>query len=246
MAATKLQDHVGSTFVNRVAANKDLRLNREKLESGDLGYSQAEKGQRIRGAQDATQTAVANALGDTAEIGTLAGGVGGGSGDFTKKMMNAALLASEQAQKTTADIETESALIAEKRATDTREAMNKQRDEAQDTIGKILPAAGQAVAAGASGGGSSAIISALMTAMCWVAREVLPGQWRDCRTYILFGAPKWFRTWYVNNGEKTAEWLRAHPWAKLPLRPLFLYFAWRGRKMAQKNPLLVEAQSDLL
>lgn len=80
---------------------------------------------------------------------------------------------------------------------------------------------------------------------CWVAREVLPDQWRDCRTYVLFGSPKWFRDWYLKNGEQTAEWLRAHPWAKAPLRPLFRYFAWRGRKMVAQNPELIELQSYL-
>lgn len=80
---------------------------------------------------------------------------------------------------------------------------------------------------------------------CWVAREVLPGQWRDCRTYVFFGSPKWFRNWYLKNGEQTAEWLRSHPWAKVPVRPLFRYFAWRGRKMATQNPELIELQSHL-
>ena len=85
----------------------------------------------------------------------------------------------------------------------------------------------------------------MLIALCWVAREVLPGQWRDCRTYILFRAPSWFRLWYAKNGEETAEWLHAHPWAKPLVRPLFRYFAWRGKRMAQKNPYFIEIQSRL-
>ena len=81
---------------------------------------------------------------------------------------------------------------------------------------------------------------------CWVAREVLPSRWKDCRTYVLFGSPRWFCKWYYENGEQAAEWLRAHPWAKAPLRPLFRYFAWRGRKMAAQNPELIELQAHLL
>ena len=83
-------------------------------------------------------------------------------------------------------------------------------------------------------------------AMCWVAREVLPGQWRDCRTYILFGAPKWFLSFYTKKGPGFASWLKQHPWARIPLLPFFHYFAWRGKRMAEQNPALVEAQSHLL
>lgn len=82
--------------------------------------------------------------------------------------------------------------------------------------------------------------------MCWVAREVVPGRWRDCRTYILFGAPKWFRSFYIKHGPAIAAWLRRHSWAKLPLVPLFRYFAWRGKRMAAQDPKLIELQADFL
>ena len=90
-----------------------------------------------------------------------------------------------------------------------------------------------------------ALMAARLGLVCWVAREVLPSRWKDCRTYILFGSPRWFCKWYSENGERAAEWLRAHPWAKVPLRPLFRYFAWRGRKMAAQNPELIKLQSHL-
>jgi hypothetical protein len=87
---------------------------------------------------------------------------------------------------------------------------------------------------------------ALPLIFCWVAREVVPDRWRHCRTYILFGAPKWFLRFYLKHGPSIASWLRRHPWAKAPLVPLFRYFAWRGKKMGEQEPKLIELQADLL
>lgn len=87
---------------------------------------------------------------------------------------------------------------------------------------------------------------ALPLLLCWVAREVVPSRWRDCRTYILFGAPKWFRAFYIKHGPAIAAWLRRHPWAKTPLVPLFRYFAWRGKRMGEQDPKLIELQADFL
>jgi len=50
-----------------------------------------------------------------------------------------------------------------------------------------------------------ALMAARLGLVCWVAREVLPSRWKDCRTYILFGSPRWFCKWYSENGERAAE-----------------------------------------
>lgn len=85
----------------------------------------------------------------------------------------------------------------------------------------------------------------ILEALCWVAREVLPGQWRDCRTFILFGPHPTLRKLYAKYGEATAVWIRPRPWAKAAIRPLFRYFARQGRHLNQKYPQLEVIQAVL-
>jgi hypothetical protein len=35
---------------------------------------------------------------------------------------------------------------------------------------------------------------------------------------------------YGKYGERTAEFLKRHKWLTYPLKPLFWYMAWRGKK----------------
>ena len=91
----------------------------------------------------------------------------------------------------------------------------------------------------------AAMAEIIMGALCWVAREVLPGQWRDCRTFILFGPHPMLRKLYAKYGEATAVWIRPRPWAKAAIRPLFRYFARQGRHLNQKYPQLEVIQAVL-
>ena len=248
----KVTDYVGSGFKSMVEANRQLRKQTEALKEGTLGPTQAQKQQAMRGATDAAQQQAAAAVGDVAEMAF--GGAGGMmGGQAAKALMGAAQGAAEAGTQAQVAINAQAAQMAEQRRQETMEALSKQRDEAIDTISKLTSGGGEALEGAVagqqgSGGGADAAagIAKMMIMMCWVAREVLPGQWRDCRTYILFGAPKWFRSFYIKNGPGISVWLCHNPWAKVPLRPLFRYFAWRGRKMGQENPALLEAQSHLL
>ena len=65
---------------------------------------------------------------------------------------------------------------------------------------------------------------------CWVAREVIPNRWTDVRAYMMNGAPNWLYSLYGTYGEQFAGWIHNKPVVKLLLKPLFLYFAWRGKK----------------
>jgi hypothetical protein len=243
-----LTDVIGSGIRSGINYNKALRKSAEAMEAGTLGPSQAEKTQAMRGATDAAQQNAAAAVGDVAEMAGATPGMMGGA--TTKALMGAAQGAAEAGAGAQTAINAQAAQIAEARRRETMDALNEQRKEAQEFVKSLVSGGGEAMAGGASGeqsGGDKAAAAAqIMMAMCWVAREVLPGQWRDCRTYILFGAPKWFRSFYIKRGPGIAVWLCHNPWAKIPLRPLFRYFARRGKKMGQENPVLIEAQSHLL
>lgn len=57
--------------------------------------------------------------------------------------------------------------------------------------------------------------------VCWVAREVYTPKnpkWLMFRYWLLTRAPRWFKTLYVEHGERFAAWLRLNPWAKPPIR----------------------------
>jgi len=77
----------------------------------------------------------------------------------------------------------------------------------------------------------SALATVLL--MCWVAKEVF-GSWEHPRTiearfYIKNYSPLWFRRLYRKYGEKFANYIHNKPIFKIALRPLFEYFAYRGR-----------------
>lgn len=232
-----VSDHVvGSGIRSKGAYNRAIREDTKAMQEGKLGYTQGKKDYLKTGATDEAQRNVKAALDDASETGKLDSGTA----------IEAAKAAAGEAAKTFKDVEIMSSIEAENRRKETMNALNQKRQEWNDALSTVLTAGGEAAAAAAAGGGTSGAISAALMALCWVAREVLPEQWRDCRTYVLFGAPKWFRNWYVKNGEQAAEWLRAHPWAKVPLKPVFRYFAWRGKEMARRDPSLISAQAGLL
>jgi hypothetical protein len=56
---------------------------------------------------------------------------------------------------------------------------------------------------------------------CWIAREVYGvnnPKWLKFRTWLFTQAPGWFFRWYMDNGERFADWLRRNPWMKPAIR----------------------------
>lgn len=77
------------------------------------------------------------------------------------------------------------------------------------------------------------IASFLPMLLCWVAAEIFGG-WEhpktiNCRYYIGYMAPEWFRNFYMKHGEKIADFIKDKPLFKLALRPLFELFAELGK-----------------
>jgi hypothetical protein len=73
----------------------------------------------------------------------------------------------------------------------------------------------------------------LLMAGCWVAKEIF-GSWEHPKTiqaryYINNLAPKWFKNFYLKYGEGIAKFIHNKPILKIALRPLFEYFAYRGK-----------------
>jgi hypothetical protein len=69
--------------------------------------------------------------------------------------------------------------------------------------------------------GSAALPTILTSIFCWVAREVYGAhnpKWLQFRTWMFTQAPGWFFRWYMNNGERFADWLRRNPWMKPAIR----------------------------
>jgi hypothetical protein len=86
---------------------------------------------------------------------------------------------------------------------------------------------GAGAAGGASGGGGAA------AAGCWVAAEIFGG-WDEPKTcaarhYVNNLAPKWFKKFYLRHGETIAEFISNKPILKAMLKPMFEYFAVRGK-----------------
>jgi hypothetical protein len=74
---------------------------------------------------------------------------------------------------------------------------------------------------------------------CWVASEIFGG-WFEPKTvmaryYILNLAPSWFRKFYIKYGERIAKFIHNKPILKLILRPLFEYFALKGKLVGVSN-----------
>ena len=67
---------------------------------------------------------------------------------------------------------------------------------------------------------------------CWVAAEVFGGwnklKTRFARAYVMLQAPKWFRDFYIQHGQKLAAFIHDKPALKAIIRPLFEYFAIKG------------------
>ncbi len=69
---------------------------------------------------------------------------------------------------------------------------------------------------------------------CWVAAELFDG-WSDirtiqCRFYLMFHSPKWFRNFYYKNGETISKFIHNKPILKNILRPIFEIFSSKGKE----------------
>jgi hypothetical protein len=67
---------------------------------------------------------------------------------------------------------------------------------------------------------------------CWVARQVVPEEWRWVRRYLLLRAPRWLREGYRRFGPRVAASIAGRPVVKAALRPWFRRMAARGRRIA--------------
>jgi len=81
-------------------------------------------------------------------------------------------------------------------------------------------------------------IPMLVSMFCWVAAEIFEdgmygAKTSACRHYIGNIGPKWFKRFYVKHGESFAAFIHDKPIIKAILRPLFEYFAWRGRESVE-------------
>jgi hypothetical protein len=88
---------------------------------------------------------------------------------------------------------------------------------------KLAGAAGKSAAttSAVSQVGSAALPFILSSIFCWVAREVYGAhnpKWLQFRTWMFTQAPGWFFRWYMDNGERFADWLRRNPWMKPAIR----------------------------
>lgn len=71
---------------------------------------------------------------------------------------------------------------------------------------------------------------------CWVAAEVFGG-WDKIETmysrfYIIFGAPKWFRSLYIKHGKWFAKFISNKPFIKSVVKKIFDHIQLKGRKLA--------------
>ena len=242
---------------------RHLQDSAKKLREGDLGAFGP--GEGWKQSRKATMGSDINKQLDATSENLLEGmSVQGGANPSGNAFKMAGTVAGEAAEAAAAGglkIEEKALDIAMANKAQAQKALQEERMANKQMISNLLGGVGEDLGKAIDKGGTPgagggvqkltgkalqvALMAARLGLVCWVAREVLPSHWKDCRTYILFGSPRWFCKWYSENGERAAEWLRAHPWAKVPLRPLFRYFAWRGRKMAAQNPELIKLQSHL-
>jgi len=74
-----------------------------------------------------------------------------------------------------------------------------------------------------------------------VAREVFGEtnmKWLECREYIMYLAPGFIRHSYLFNGEQFSLIVKKSLSLRLLLRPIFEYFAWRGRRSLLKSVIM--------
>ena len=226
--------------------NRALMAQTKAMEGGKLGYDEATMDNMAqKGKRDISQ-----------EVATIQRQATGIEDDATrlKALSTLADSAAEATAQNRSQILALNAEKAEAQRQDTMDRLNEQRTEELARKLKIGDKAAQ-VAGPAAQAGIGALVGKGQTAatvapiilqmMCWAAREVLPGQWRDCRTYILFGPHPIFRKLYAKHGEAFAAWIHPHPWAKAAIRPAFRYFAWQGRRLNRKYPQLEKIQAVL-
>lgn len=97
-----------------------------------------------------------------------------------------------------------------------------------------LAQAGLAAIGGASAAAGSAFGTSFgKQAGCWVASEIFGG-WFEPKTvaarfYVNNLGPKFFLSFYLKHGEAFARRLKGRKLIKLLIRPIFEYFAWRGK-----------------
>ena len=244
---------------------KALKKQAESMREGTQGMTEAQKRSRVSAEQEAAGKQIGAMQQDLSQQMMAAGPQW--QGQYGTAIGELGAEAGRVGAKAAADVERESAAQAENLRKETMAALDAERTRATNLIvgglgagskqlfgeggpveGFLDESAAQKVESGRGKMGAPALNLlkyAIPFFLCWMAREVVPDHWRDCRTYILFRAPRWFRNWYIVHGAEAADWLYAHPWAKIPLYPLFRYFAWQGKRMAKKNPALVEAQAFL-
>ena len=223
------------------------------LEAGTAGMSEPEKQQRKAKATEMAGQQVGAMQQDLAQQSLATGGMQQGAN--TKAMLQLGGAAAEAGANASEQIEAQSAEIAEQKRQETlahyQQSKANKMAMMQSVVGELVgPSLGVAgkqmaknnskTAAGSPGSRGSQLVTAGLTLLpllfCWVAREVVPDEWEDARLYVLFVGPKWFMQWYLENGEDTARLLRNNPWAKPLVRPLFRYFARKGRTFRAQNP----------
>ena len=73
---------------------------------------------------------------------------------------------------------------------------------------------------------------------CWVAAEIYGGFWQPkttmARAYVNYGAPSWFKKFYLEYGQRIAKVVRKYPILKSILKPLFEIFATKGKKLLEQ------------
>lgn len=68
-------------------------------------------------------------------------------------------------------------------------------------IGAVGAIGGGLASAGAFGGAAAGAAAAI----CWLARKVIPSQWREFREFLFTEAPAWFRTKYIYGARQMAN-----------------------------------------
>lgn len=233
-------------------ADRLMNAQQNAVEAGTAGMSEAEKNQRKAKATEMAGQQVGAMQQDLSQQALASGGMQQGAN--TKAMLQLGGAAAEAGANASEQIEAQSAEIAEQKR---QEAMAHYQQSKANKMALLDSAVGKLVSPSLTQAGKTLAVdnvgetsddpgdwrSQLTTlglgllplAFCWVAREVVPSEWREARTGVLFTAPRWFRRFYLQHGEKAASWLRTHSWAKPLVRPLFRYFAKRGRAFEKAN-----------
>lgn len=85
----------------------------------------------------------------------------------------------------------------------------------------------------------AAKIAAMFAGGCWVAAEIFENGWDDPKThytryFINEISPAWFRKFYIEHGEKIADFISDKPILKSLLRPVFELFALIGELTSRR------------